>query len=194
MNQDDTGGFGTLIEPATYRIQRRLPGPIERVWAYLTDSELRARWLAAGEMDLRAGASVELVWRNDDLSDSTEGRPEGFPEVVRMDCPITRVEPPHYLSFLWQGGGEVQFRLEVEGDGVLLTVTHHRLVEHGTRVMVGAGWHMHLDLLVVCLRGQPRPSFWRGWARLHEAYAQRMTAEAEARRDAGADRLSAAAG
>ena len=33
--------YGTLIEPATLKIERLLPGPIERVWAYLTDSELR---------------------------------------------------------------------------------------------------------------------------------------------------------
>ena len=40
--------YGTLIEPTTLKIQRMLPGPIERVWAYLTDSELRRKWLAAG--------------------------------------------------------------------------------------------------------------------------------------------------
>ena len=33
--------YGTLIEPTTLKIQRLLPGPIERIWAYLTDSELR---------------------------------------------------------------------------------------------------------------------------------------------------------
>ena len=33
--------YGELIEPTTLRIQRLLPGPIERIWAYLTDSELR---------------------------------------------------------------------------------------------------------------------------------------------------------
>jgi uncharacterized protein YndB with AHSA1/START domain len=33
--------YGVLIEPATLKIQRLLPGPVERVWAYLTDSDLR---------------------------------------------------------------------------------------------------------------------------------------------------------
>ena len=28
--------YGTLIEPTTLKIQRLLPGPIERVWACLT--------------------------------------------------------------------------------------------------------------------------------------------------------------
>ena len=40
--------YGALIEPATVKIQRLLPGPIERVWAYLTDGDLRRKWLAAG--------------------------------------------------------------------------------------------------------------------------------------------------
>ena len=42
--------YGVLTEPGTVRIQRMLPGPIERVWAYLTNSRSaapgwpRARW------------------------------------------------------------------------------------------------------------------------------------------------------
>ena len=43
--------YGVLTEPATLTIQRMLPGPIERVWAYLTESDLRRKWLAAGEME-----------------------------------------------------------------------------------------------------------------------------------------------
>ena len=53
--------YGTLIEPTTLRIQRLLPGPIERIWAYLTDSELRRKWLAAGAMEMKVGAPVECV-------------------------------------------------------------------------------------------------------------------------------------
>ena len=49
---------GVLIEPATLKIQRLLPGPIERVWAYLTESELRRKWLAAGEMEMKVGATL----------------------------------------------------------------------------------------------------------------------------------------
>ena len=44
--------YGELIEPTTLRIQRLLPGPIERIWAYLTDSDLRSKWLAAGAMEM----------------------------------------------------------------------------------------------------------------------------------------------
>ena len=40
------GAYGELIEPTTLKIQRLLPGPVERIWAYLTDSELRRKWMA----------------------------------------------------------------------------------------------------------------------------------------------------
>ncbi len=59
--------YGVLIEPTTLKIQRVLPGPIERVWAYLTESDLRRKWLAAGEMEMKVGSSSEFTWRNDEL-------------------------------------------------------------------------------------------------------------------------------
>eukprot|EP01036_Dinobryon_divergens_P049346 gene49346-66123_t len=67
---------GTLADGHTLRLQRRLPGPIERVWSCLAESDLRRQWLASGPMPLQAGASFELVWRNDELSTSPAERPE----------------------------------------------------------------------------------------------------------------------
>ena len=72
--------YGTLTEPATLTLQRLLPGPIARVWAYLTDGELRRQWLAAGTMEEKVGAPVEFVWRNDELTDPPGERPEGKAE------------------------------------------------------------------------------------------------------------------
>ena len=76
--------FGTLIEPTTLKIQRLLPGPVERIWAYLTDGELRRKWLAAGAMEMKVGTPFELVWRNDELSDPPGKRPPGFGEESRL--------------------------------------------------------------------------------------------------------------
>ena len=81
--------YGELIEPTTLRIQRLLPGPIERIWAYLTDSDLRSKWLAAGAMEMKVSAPVELVWRNSELNDPPGQRPAGFPEENRMQSRIT---------------------------------------------------------------------------------------------------------
>ena len=71
--------YGVLTERATLKIQRLLPGPIERVWAYLTQSDLRRKWLAAGDMEMTVGAPFELVWRNSELTNPPGQRPPGKP-------------------------------------------------------------------------------------------------------------------
>ncbi len=43
--------YATRIAPDAIRLERLLPGPIERVWAFLTESDKRARWLAAGDVE-----------------------------------------------------------------------------------------------------------------------------------------------
>ena len=70
--------YGALSEDATLTLQRLLPGSIDRVWAYLTESDLRRQWLAAGTMEMRVGAPIELVWRNNELMDNPGQPPEGF--------------------------------------------------------------------------------------------------------------------
>jgi len=168
--------YGVLTEPATLTIQRLLPGPIDRVWAYLTDSELRRKWLAAGDMELTVGAPIEFVWRNDELTDPPGQRPPNFPEEHRMLSRITEVDPPRKLAFAWNGSGDVSFELEPRGTKVLLTVVHRRLPDRKTMLMVGAGWHMHLDLLMARISGEEPPPFWDGWIRLREDYDRRLPA------------------
>ncbi len=168
--------YGTLAEPATLTIQRVLPGPIERVWAYLTESDLRRQWLAAGEMELKVGAPFEFVWRNDELSDPPGQRPPGFPEEHSMLSRITELDPPRKLAFAWNGSGDVSVELEPKGDEVLLTVIHRRLRDRPTTLMVGAGWHMHLDTLVARATGKQPEPFWEGWTRLRDEYDKRVPA------------------
>ena len=158
--------YGVLTEPATLTIQRLLPGPIERVWAYLTESDLRRQWLAAGQMEMKVGAPFELVWRNDELTDPPGQRPPGFREEHRMQSRITELDPPRKLAFTWEGSGDVSFELEPKGNEVLLTVTHRRLPDRATLLRVGAGWHMHLDMLVARATGTEPAPFWDGWSRL----------------------------
>ena len=50
--------YGELIEPTTLKIERLLPGPIERAWAYLTESDKRRQWLAAGDMEMEARGAL----------------------------------------------------------------------------------------------------------------------------------------
>lgn len=168
--------YGVLTEPATLTIQRLLPGPIERVWAYLTESELRRQWLAAGEMEMRIGAPVELVWRNDELTDPPGQRPSGFPEEHRMQSRITEFNPPRKLAITWGTTGGVSFELEPKGTTVLLTVIHRRLPDRATTLMIGAGWHMHLDILDAIMAGKVPEPFWDGWSRLQKEYDRRIRA------------------
>jgi uncharacterized protein YndB with AHSA1/START domain len=168
--------YGVLTEPATLTIQRTLPGPIERVWAYLTESELRRQWLAAGQMEMKVGAPVELVWRNDELTDPPAPRPAGFPEEHRMQSRITELDPPRKLAIAWQGSGDVSFELDPKGDQVLLTVIHRRLPDRDSLLKHAAGWHMHLDTLVARATGKEPEPFWDGWSRLNQEYDRRLPA------------------
>lgn len=171
---DSHDPHGELIEPTTLRIRRVVQGPIERVWAHLTDGDLRRRWLAAGDMRLEAGAPFELIWRNDELTDPPGRRPEGFSAEHRLESRILAVDPPRRLVFSWFGDGEVTFELEPAGDRILLTVTHRRLEERSSRLNVSAGWHCHLDLLAARLADTPAPPFWDGFAALRADYDERL--------------------
>ena len=70
--------FGVVPEARTVRLQRVLPGPIERVWAYLTESDKRGKWLARGPMELHVGGRVELNFRNAELSPQKETPPDRY--------------------------------------------------------------------------------------------------------------------
>jgi len=180
MNIDITAipeaDFGTVAGPGAVRIQRLLPGPIERVWEYLADGELRRQWLAAGDMAPQAGASFELVWRNDELTDPPGRKPEGFGEEHRMRSRILEFDPPHRLAFTWNDTGKVAFDLEPMGDKVMLTIHHEGISDRNNMLMIGAGWHMHANVLEARLGGRETEPFWDGWLRLRGEYERRIPA------------------
>lgn len=168
--------YGTLIEPTTLKIQRLLPGPIDRVWSYLTESELRRQWLAAGGMQPRAGSDFTLTWRNDELTDPPGQKPEGFGSEHSMDGRIVAFDPPRKLALTWQNTGEVSFELEPQGGEVLLTVIHRRFTSRDQLLKHAAGWHMHLDIMAAKIAGKIPSPFWDGWTRLVGEYEGRMPA------------------
>ena len=168
--------YGSMTEPMTLKIQRLLPGPVERIWAYLTDSDLRRKWLASGAMEGKAGASFELVWRNDELNTPRSKRPEGFPEEQRMQSRIVEFDPPRKLVITWNSTGDVTFELEPRGEKVLLTIVHRRFPDRATLLKHMAGWHMHLDVLVARASNKEPAPFWDGWARLQNEYDERLPA------------------
>jgi uncharacterized protein YndB with AHSA1/START domain len=175
-------GFGTLVEPGIVRFERRLPGPIDRVWAYLTEPEKRARWLAGGEMELHVGGRVELWFKHADLSPIEAPTPERFAASVNGSAvpgTVTACEPPHRLAFTWGEGNErfseVTFELEEVGDGVLLTVTHRRLGDdRKTWANVAGGWHTHLAILEDRLHDRVPEPFFASFERIEAEYHERL--------------------
>lgn len=165
--------YATLLSPDTVRLERLLPGPIERVWAHLTDSTLRRQWLAAGDMPTHAGGSFELVWRNDELTNPPGRKPDGFGEEHRMSSTLTVFEPPHRLAFTW-GDGDVTFTLEPQAGQVLLTIVHRGISDHRNVLMIGPGWHAHADILAARLADDTPQPFWDHWSRLREEYGRRL--------------------
>jgi len=167
-------GYGVLIEPTTLKIERLLPGPIERIWSYLTDSDLRKQWLASGPMEMKAGAPFEFVWRNNELTNPPGERPEGFGDEHRMQSSIIECDPPHKLVFTWQNSGEVSFELTPKGKEVMLTVIHRRLPDRATLLKVSAGWHAHIAVLMARVFNEQPAPFWNEWARLQKEYDKRL--------------------
>ncbi len=167
--------YGVAVERGTVRFQRLLPGPIERVWQYLTDSKLRGTWFAAGEMDLRVGGKVEHVFHNSDFTRPGETLPQRFEaaENYRFVGVITRCEPPRVLAYTWDES-EVIYELEPRGEEVRLTLTHVRLASRKDEVDVCGGWHVHLDLLRHRLRGTTPERFWTDIEQLEREYEARL--------------------
>ena len=172
--------FGVVTEPGTVRLERLLPGPIERVWAYLTESGKRGKWLATGEMDLRLGGSTELRFRNSELSPCREPTPERFKQYqdVSFKGRITRFEPPRVLSYTWGESwgedSEVTFELTPRGTDVVMVLTHRRLGDRSSMINVASGWHTHVDFLIDILNGREPPGFWSTHARLEAEYERRI--------------------
>lgn len=179
--------YGVIIGPGTVRFERMLPGPIERVWSYLTDSKKRRTWLAAGEMELRPGGQVEHIFRNSELTTHDDPPPAKYAahaKESRMHGHILACEPPRLLAYSWgettgehaDADSEVRFELTTVGKDVRLVLTHSKLANRDSMVGVASGWHSHLAVLADQLAARTPALFWTAFARLESEYEQRIPA------------------
>ena len=173
--------YGNVIESGAIRFERVLPGPIERVWSYLTESEKRGKWFASGQMELREGGRVELFFRHGDLSPQKEPTPDRYKKYEKGETSYGRVircEPPRLLSFMWGeeigDNSEVTFELRPRGGDTLLVLTHRRLDGRVRMLSVAGGWHTHLGILVDHLNGREPQPFWSTHARIEAEYEKRL--------------------
>ena len=136
----------TIADRSSLRFVRHLPGPIDRVWAYLTDPKFLATWLSDGVVEPRVGGEMRFEM-------GATGR-------------VTAYEPPHLLEYTWNeedasygpvADAVVRWELAQDGSGVRLTLTHTRLPD--VEVLAhGAGWHAFLQVLSARLEGrEPEP-------------------------------------
>ncbi|MCT7376165.1 SRPBCC family protein [Chelativorans salis] len=180
MTSQDVEVHGVVTAPDTVRIERLLPGPVERIWEYITQSEKRRQWLAAGEMELFVGGRVEHLFRHRELSsEPTPERYRHFEESPPMLGEVTEYDPPRLLAYRWPGDNgesEIIFELFSEGARVRLVLTHRRLPDTETMVSVASGWEAHLGILVDRLSGQKPRGFWSAHAGLEKAYAEKFAA------------------
>jgi uncharacterized protein YndB with AHSA1/START domain len=170
--------YGVVTEARTIRMERLLPGPIERVWDYLTDSTKRGKWFATGNTELRVGGRVEFFFNHADLS-AEKIPPEKHKSKacgVSMTGTVTACDPPRLLSYTFGDAGEVSFQLTPKGKDVLLVLTHRKLKDRAMMVGVSTGWHSHLAILIDVLNGdEPRP-FWTTVTKMEAEYEKRIPA------------------
>ena len=164
-------------EGKTLRISRRLPGPIERAWAYVVESEKRALWFAGGDWELRVGGKAGVVFDHSRVSD--EPTPEAWKsmEGAATDGTITRIDPPRLLAYRGDMGGEdfeVTFELTADSDDVILTLTQAPVEGAQNQAAFGSGWHAYLDILDDRLRGVKPRAFWTNFDRLQKEYEGRF--------------------
>jgi len=127
------------------RFERILPGPIERVWEFITKTDRLPEWFGNGTIEPREGGAVSFM----------DGHVRGV---------VTHWQPPRRLTYTWNvfSPGEARsphpesyltIELEPQGDRVRLVLTHLPVLERFEK-QNAMGWHTYLDLVEAALNGE----------------------------------------
>lgn len=173
---------GQLYEDGTLVFERLLPGPIDRVWAFVADGDKRAKWIMAG--DMHTTGMAKMTFNHTQLSG--EVAPDRFAamrEPVSFDVEVREVSPPHRIVFTWPEGdkpahlvGFVTIELSEVGDKVLLRLTHRNPVfKRDTVINYLGGWHVHLSLLEDVLGDRKPRGFWTEFEAVEAKYKANLT-------------------
>jgi uncharacterized protein YndB with AHSA1/START domain len=154
------------VDANTIRFERVLDAPVETVWRYLIDGELRGRWFADGPAEERVGGEIALRFDHDLLSAEPSPYPERYRPyrgiVAREE--IVRFEPPRLIAFTFEGKDKqsiATFELSALAEGrTRLVLTHNGIVAAEQAVDFAGGWHAHLAALALVVRGEQLSDFW----------------------------------
>ena len=161
------------IAPDAIRLERTLDAPVEKVWRYLTEADLRRDWFMGGT-DATDGGAFDLKVDHDNLSEDKDVEyPEGYAEFkgAVWSEKVIRFEPPHVLETTFQSGknGTVTYELTPLGDKSRLVITHRGIVSGTGAQDFGSGWNSHLTVLEERLAGRRVKNFWGLHAESREA-------------------------
>jgi uncharacterized protein YndB with AHSA1/START domain len=163
--------------PDAIRLERTLDAPVEKVWRYLTEAELRSLWFMGGT-DATPGGEFELLVDHDKLSDELVPYPESYVSFKGSVWTekVVRFEPPHLLETTFQGGknGTVTYELFPAGDRTRLVLTHKGITSGTGAQDFGSGWNSHLTVLEERLAGRSVRNFWALHAQSKEAVAKAL--------------------
>lgn len=159
------------------RLERMLDAPVDTVWRYLTEAELRGQWFMGGT-DATGVGEFDLLVDHDRLSDEEVPYPESYAAFKGSTWTeqVSRFEPPRLLETTFQGGknGSVTYELFPEGERTRLVLTHRGITSGTGAQDFGSGWNSHLAVLQERLAGRGVRDFWALHARSKEAVAKAL--------------------
>lgn len=141
MNPD-----GQLKRVAMVQFERILPGPIERVWEFLTDTSRLPAWFGEGTIEPRVGGAVNLMGGHFRGVVTQRQPPRRITYTVNVFNPSDAVShyPESYLTL----------ELEPRGNEVALTLRHLPVLDRFEK-QNAMGWQTFLDMLGAAMRGEP---------------------------------------
>jgi uncharacterized protein YndB with AHSA1/START domain len=165
------------VAPDAIRLERVLDAPVEKVWRYLTEAELRSQWFMGGT-DATGVGEFDLLVDHDNLSDEVVPYPESYASFkgAVWTEKVIRFEPPRLLETTFQGGknGNVTYELFPEGERTRLILTHSGITSGTGAQDFGSGWNSHLTVLEERLAGRGVKDFWALHARSKEDVAKAL--------------------
>jgi uncharacterized protein YndB with AHSA1/START domain len=132
---------GEIIPESAVRFVRAFDAPVEKIWAFLTDSSLLPEWYGHGVIEPCEGGKVSLMG----------GHIRGV---------VTGWQPQKFLGYTWSvfQPGETESKwpvsyLEFRLEDSRLTLIH-RPIPAAMQSQTMMGWHTMLDLIMAGLGGE----------------------------------------